>query len=89
MPQHLRKSSLNVTVHEIVQQKIQKEKEKLEENLFPVRAVMVMNAAGNIYWGEVNENTEKIEELNTCCNDEALPRFLTVLNLIFEEINQM
>lgn len=54
---------------------IQKEKEKLEENPLPVRAVMVMNAGGNIYWGKVNENTEKIEELNTCCKDEAsIPR---------------
>ncbi|KAK3571077.1 hypothetical protein QTP86_001544 [Hemibagrus guttatus] len=64
---------------------IQRERERLEENPLPVRAVMVMKAGGYFYWGEVSEDTEKIRQLNDCCKDEALPRFLAVLSLIFEK----
>ncbi|XP_060776899.1 uncharacterized protein LOC132886355 [Neoarius graeffei] len=66
---------------------ILKEKEKMEENPVPVRAVMVMKTGGNFYCGEVSEDREKIEQLNNLCKNEALPRFLAVLNLIFEKEN--
>lgn len=68
---------------------ILKEKEKMEENPVPVRAVMVVKVrrSETFYWGEVREDTQKIEQLNDSCKNKALPRFLAVLNLIFENVN--
>lgn len=68
---------------------ILKEKEKMAEQPVPVRAVMVMKVrpSGNFYWGEVSDDTEKMEQLNNLCKNEALPRFLAVLNLTFEKDN--
>ncbi|XP_053497004.1 uncharacterized protein LOC128617774 isoform X2 [Ictalurus furcatus] len=62
-------------------------------NPVPVRAVMVvkLTAEGTkpkFYWGEVSNNTEHIEELNNFCQEEALPRFLAVLNLIFQKVKE-
>lgn len=66
---------------------IQKEKEKLEENQLPLRAVMVCKVEQTFHWGNVSEDTENIEQLNNFCKNEALPRFLAVLSLIFEKNN--
>lgn len=65
------------------------EKEKMEDNPVPVRAVIVLKVkpTEKIYWSEVNEDTENIKQLNDFCINEALPRFLAVLNLIFEKEN--
>ncbi|MCI4373912.1 hypothetical protein PGIGA_G00000190 [Pangasianodon gigas] len=68
---------------------ILKEKERMEANPVPVRAVIVMKIkpSEDFYWSEVSEDTEKIKQLNNFCKNEALPRFLAVLNLVFEKEN--
>lgn len=64
---------------------------KKKLNPAPVRAVMVVKVTAEdtnpkFYWGKVSDDTEKIEELNDFCQQEALPRFLAVLNLIFQKV---
>lgn len=64
----------------------------LQKELNPtsVRAVMVLKVTAEgkeptFYWGEVRDNTEHMEKLNHFCQEEALPRFLAMLNLIFRK----
>ncbi|XP_046703797.1 uncharacterized protein LOC124384862 [Silurus meridionalis] len=68
---------------------ILKEKAKLENNPVLVKSVIVLKVkpSNKFYWGEVSDDTEKIKQLNNICKSEALPRFLAVLNLIFEKTN--
>ncbi|XP_026767422.1 uncharacterized protein LOC113525157 [Pangasianodon hypophthalmus] len=65
---------------------------KKELTPVPVRAVMVVKLAAEdkpkFYWGEVSDDTEHIEKLNHFCQEEALPRFLAVLNLIFRKVKE-
>lgn len=62
-------------------------------NPVPVRAVMVVKVTAEdtnpkFYWGRVSDDTEHIKELDDFCQQEALPRFLAVLNLIFQKVKE-
>ncbi|KAK2855283.1 hypothetical protein Q7C36_007152 [Tachysurus vachellii] len=66
---------------------------KKEVNPVPVRAVIVVKVIAEdtepeFYWGEVRDNSGHMEELNNFCQEEALPRFLAALNLIFQKVTE-
>lgn len=67
--------------------------QNVESDSIPVQAMMVVrhkdkNEKLEYCWNRVEENTEQINKLRILCEDEALPRFLAVLNLIFQKVKE-